>query len=61
MSERRVLVTGARGFIGWHCLEPLRARGYQVHAVSRAAEPDHVTGVTWHATDLLAAGTGGLS
>lgn len=58
MSDRRVLVTGASGFIGWHCLEPLRARGYEVHAVSRAAQSEHVDGVLWHATDLLAAGTG---
>ncbi len=29
-----VLLTGASGFIGHHCLEPLRARGYEVHAVS---------------------------
>lgn len=54
MSERRVLVTGASGFIGWHCLKPLRARGYDIHAVSHAAQPEPVEGVIWHAADLLA-------
>jgi nucleoside-diphosphate-sugar epimerase len=42
---KRVLVTGGTGFIGRQTLEPLRARGYEVHAPgSRAA-------------DLLAPGT----
>lgn len=31
---KRVLVTGATGFIGHHTLAPLVARGYEVHAVS---------------------------
>jgi nucleoside-diphosphate-sugar epimerase len=30
---RRVLVTGATGFVGRHTLEPLRARGFEVHGV----------------------------
>lgn len=49
--SRRVLVTGATGFIGRHCLDPLRARGFEVHAVShqRPADGD----VVWHAGDLL--------
>jgi nucleoside-diphosphate-sugar epimerase len=34
---KRVLVTGARGFLGAHCLQALAARGWSdVHAVSRA-------------------------
>lgn len=54
---KRVLVTGASGFIGVHCLEPLRARGYEVHAVSHARHPVADAGaVTWHAADLLAPG-----
>jgi nucleoside-diphosphate-sugar epimerase len=32
-SDRRVLVTGAGGFIGRRSLEPLRAAGFDVHAV----------------------------
>jgi nucleoside-diphosphate-sugar epimerase len=36
---KRVLLTGARGFLGSNCLAPLLARGYEVHAVSRSLEP----------------------
>jgi nucleoside-diphosphate-sugar epimerase len=36
MSDRRVLVTGATGFIGRHALGPLRERGYDVATASRA-------------------------
>ena len=32
---KRVLITGARGFLGRHCLPLLLERGYEVHAVSR--------------------------
>lgn len=52
---KRALLTGASGFIGRHCLRPLLARGFEIHAVARqpqAAEP----GVTWHAADLLRPG-----
>lgn len=63
MSEnapKRVLVTGATGFIGLHTLAPLRARGYEVHAVSSrapmpvAANAAGTEGVVWHRADLLA-------
>ena len=53
---KRILVTGASGFIGVHCLRPLIARGYEVHAVSRTARADGGDGVHWHATDLLRPG-----
>lgn len=47
---KRVLVTGARGFIGQRCLPLLAARGYDVHAVSAAeARRDPA----WHRCDLL--------
>ena len=48
----RVLVTGASGFIGYHCLAPLVARGFEVHAVHSRSEPDPVPGVTWARADL---------
>jgi nucleoside-diphosphate-sugar epimerase len=49
---KRVLVTGARGFIGRRVIEPLLQRGYEVHAVSSqggaGAHP-----IAWHRADLL--------
>jgi nucleoside-diphosphate-sugar epimerase len=47
-----VLVTGATGFVGRHCLEPLRTRGFEVHGVSRRPRVLDA-GTTWHACDLL--------
>jgi nucleoside-diphosphate-sugar epimerase len=54
---KKVLVTGARGFIGRHCLPLLVSRGYEVHAVSsqgplESGPPE----VSWHTLDLLAPG-----
>jgi nucleoside-diphosphate-sugar epimerase len=51
---RRVLVTGASGFIGRALLPVLVARGFEVHAVARSAQPA-ISGVRWHAADLLTA------
>jgi nucleoside-diphosphate-sugar epimerase len=60
---KRVLLTGARGFVGSNCLAPLLARGYEVHAVSRARNaietqgpvdvPKDGAGIIWHEADLL--------
>jgi nucleoside-diphosphate-sugar epimerase len=52
---KRVLLTGANGFVGRHCQPALLARGYQVHAVtSRKHVPTpELSGVRWHAADLL--------
>jgi nucleoside-diphosphate-sugar epimerase len=53
---KRVLLTGASGFIGRFCIEPLASRGFEVHAVS--SRPPAVPGgpATWHRHDLLAEG-----
>jgi nucleoside-diphosphate-sugar epimerase len=53
---KRVLLTGAGGFIGRHCIAPLLARGYEVHAVGRAPRGGETLGATWHTADLLAPG-----
>ena len=53
---KRVLVTGAGGFVGRHALAPLAERGYEVHAVSRSRLGPEQSGVSWHAADLLAPG-----
>lgn len=54
MSEPRVLVTGASGFVGRWTLEPLLAAGYEVHAVCRREPPPAPAGVRWQRADLLA-------
>lgn len=50
---KRVLLTGATGFIGRHCLPSLVARGYEVHAVSSKAQRENAPDVHWHQADLL--------
>lgn len=52
--SRRVLVTGARGFIGCGTLGPLLQSGAEVHAISsREPDPDAPPAVVWHTIDLL--------
>jgi len=68
MAQRRVLVTGAGGFIGRWTLAPLLERGFEVHAVASvraaaahpaaspaapAAPTPPFGGGQWHTTDLL--------
>ncbi|MBX3324395.1 MAG: NAD(P)-dependent oxidoreductase [Nitrospira sp.] len=53
VGEKRVLVTGATGFIGSHCLQPLLERGYEVHAVSSKADVVARAAVMWHQADLF--------
>ncbi len=50
---RRVLVTGASGFIGGHCLAALAGRAEEVHAVSTRAPASLAGDVRWHRVDLL--------
>lgn len=49
---KRVLVTGAAGFVGRHCLPILLTHGFEVHGVSRQPRAP-VAGVTLHRCDLL--------
>jgi nucleoside-diphosphate-sugar epimerase len=55
---KKVLVTGASGFIGRHCVPLLAAAGYEVHGLSRR-KPDsaELNKITWHEADLLARGS----
>lgn len=48
----RVLITGASGFIGSHCLRRLTARRCDVHAVARRVPEEPQPGVVWHSRDL---------
>jgi nucleoside-diphosphate-sugar epimerase len=53
----RVLITGASGFIGRHCLQVLATKGHDVHAVSRRRQPKLVfPRLTWHERNLLLPG-----
>ena len=47
---RRVLLTGASGFVGQQVITPLLRSGWDVHAVG-AAQPDHAA--RWYRADLL--------
>lgn len=49
---KRVLLTGAGGFVGHHAIAPLVARGYEVHAVTSRPVASGDT-VRWHEADLL--------
>jgi nucleoside-diphosphate-sugar epimerase len=57
-SEAIVLVTGASGFIGRHCVELFERQNFRVHAVTRhAGHFQSAAGVQWHVSDLLEQGT----
>src|SRR6478609_11116359 len=49
---KRVLLTGASGFIGRAVAPVLVERGFEVHGAGRSAQP-RLAGVNWHAADLL--------
>lgn len=51
---RRVLVTGATGFVGRFVLEPLHAAGVELHASARHAGEPHIA--RWHEANLLVPG-----
>lgn len=53
---KRVLVTGASGFIGRQCLPMLVAKGFEVHALSRRRPATALPDVVWHEFDLLRPG-----
>lgn len=52
LVNRRVLVTGARGFLGSHLVDRLVALGVQVHAVSRRGPVPRTSTVRWSLLDL---------
>ena len=51
-NTRRVLVTGASGFIGSQTLSPLLEAGFETHAVT-SGQVSRNGGATWHRTNLL--------
>lgn len=51
---KRVLLTGASGFIGRHAVAPLVGRGFEVHALARRPPAPETRGeLEWHDVDLL--------
>ena len=52
-TMKRILVTGATGFIGCHSLPLLMDHGYEVHAVSSKDKGSYYPGVRWHKSNLL--------
>ena len=48
----RLLLTGATGFLGTHCLKRAEAAGFEIHAVNRAGAGPTLPKVMWHAADL---------
>jgi len=53
---KKVLITGANGFIGRHCLPILLERGYEIHAVSSDKPRCCIGNVHWHQANLLDCG-----
>ena len=49
---KRVLVTGASGFVGAQAVPLLQANGFEVHGVSSRPQPP-AAGMRWHHADLL--------
>ena len=50
---KKVLLTGATGFIGRHCLASLSELGYEVHAITVDVPLEGSSGIHWHKVDLL--------
>jgi nucleoside-diphosphate-sugar epimerase len=48
----RVLITGASGFVGTHCLRRLLREDCEIHAVNRNGVGPDAGRVHWHAVDL---------
>jgi nucleoside-diphosphate-sugar epimerase len=50
---KKVLITGASGFIGRQCIPTLLKMGYDVHALSLEPLEEYRKDVTWHCHDFL--------
>lgn len=53
MDPKRVIVTGARGFVGRSTIVPLLRRGYEVHAFVTTNVPAIRSDIVTHRVDLL--------
>jgi UDP-glucuronate decarboxylase len=50
---KKVILTGAAGYIGQYCIPVLLEKGFEVHAFSRKTSLSHHPHLFWHAIDLL--------
>jgi nucleoside-diphosphate-sugar epimerase len=50
---KRVLLTGATGFIGRQCIDPLLSRGFEVHAITHGDLPREARDMSWHSADMM--------
>jgi nucleoside-diphosphate-sugar epimerase len=50
---KKIMLTGASGFIGRHCIPLLVSRGYEIHAITSRNNPPRDFGIKWHTIDLL--------
>ena len=53
MLMKTVMLTGASGFIGRHCIPLLINQGYEVHALTSKNNSSHDPRISWHRIDLL--------
>lgn len=51
-AGKRILVTGATGFIGRHVMPELRCRGYEIHTITRHKASPPPAGAVQHIADL---------
>jgi UDP-glucose 4-epimerase len=52
-ANRKVLITGASGFLGSHLAERLNQCGAEVHGTSRVRHSDYADSIHWIQSDLL--------
>jgi nucleoside-diphosphate-sugar epimerase len=50
---KKIVLTGASGFVGRQCLSPLVRHGYEIHAVQHQHRAPDIAQVQWHQVDLL--------
>jgi nucleoside-diphosphate-sugar epimerase len=50
---KKVLLTGATGFIGRHCISTLLEKGFEVHATYSKSSPIDRSDIVWHQVDLF--------
>lgn len=53
MGRKRLLLTGAKGFVGSHSVRPALTRGFEVHGVTSKPPSSSDSEVIWHRADLL--------